>query len=341
MSRRATAGVVRPSRRTRAEAQEVRRDAGRTLHPADAGRQQRVVVAVLDEPPAGAVAVARSRDRRGRRRGPEREDEVVVVAEPLPGVEEHLAHPGGAAAAAVVVPEARAAALGDARGADRVQAAAVPLRRRLARHRRDPGVLEGGEEQGGAGRAVAPAVGDLVHVGLRRDHVGHHEAAVARVTEGDEVLRAAARRVHQVRAVELDAGDGERGGDPGQPVRPVGHLLSPRSARRQCSAAGRRASRCRPRPAPPPPAGGRPCGRPARPRPARRAGAPRAAPSRSPAVPRVASLMRASGGTAAGAIHGCCQPSSVASSASRATALVRAGRAERGEDAEVLTRPSK
>ncbi len=108
-----------------------------------------------------------------------------------------------------------------------MQAAAVPLRRRLARHPVDTGVLEGGEEQGRAGRAVAPAVGDLVHVGVRRDHVGHHEAAVARVTEGDEVLRAAARRVHQVRAVELDTGDGEGGRDPGQPVRPVGHLHVP------------------------------------------------------------------------------------------------------------------
>ena len=38
------------------------------------------------------------------------------------------------------------------------------------------------------------------------------------------MLRPAARRVHQVGAVELGAGDGERGRDPGEPVRPVGHL---------------------------------------------------------------------------------------------------------------------
>src|SRR5687768_7261548 len=68
------------------EPQEVRRDACGALHPADAGWEQRVVVAVLGEAPAGAVSLHhRALDERVTEDLGERQ--VVVDAEPLPGVE--------------------------------------------------------------------------------------------------------------------------------------------------------------------------------------------------------------------------------------------------------------
>ncbi len=142
------------------------------------GREQGVLVAVLGEAPAGAVVVDHGAGDEGVAEHL-REDEVVVLAAPLPGVEEDVTDPRGAAAAAVVVPEAGAQPLGDAGGADAVQAASLPLGGRLPRDGFDACVLEGGEEQRGAGRAVAPGVGHLVRVRVSRDLVREHEATVA------------------------------------------------------------------------------------------------------------------------------------------------------------------
>ena len=224
MSRRATAGVVRPSRRTRARRRRYAAMPAAALHPADAGREQRVVVAVLGEAPAGAIGPPRPRGRRARRRAPARRRgrRRPRAAARRRGTRRR---PRRCRSSGRRCPRSPG---GGARGCPRCGSLCRQRRchcgGRLARHLVDAGVLEGGEEQGRAGRAVAPGVGDLVHVGVRRDDVGHHEAAVARVTEGDEVLGPAARRVDEVRPVELGTGDGEGGRDAGQAVRPVRHL---------------------------------------------------------------------------------------------------------------------
>jgi hypothetical protein len=82
------------------------------LHPARAGWEQGIVVAVLDEPPVDVVAVVdRTFDQSVTEA--DREGEVVVLAAALPDVEHDVADARGPAAAPVVVPEAGAEALGD------------------------------------------------------------------------------------------------------------------------------------------------------------------------------------------------------------------------------------
>ena len=118
-------------------------------------------------------------------------------------------------------------ALGQPGGADAVQAAPLPGRRGLARHLVDARQGQGGEEAGGARRAVAPAVGELLGVGVRRPrHLHRHpEAVVTGVAERDQVLGAAAGGIDEVRSVELGPGERQHVRDAGQAVRPVGHLV--------------------------------------------------------------------------------------------------------------------
>src|SRR5687768_15108019 len=70
-----------------ADAEEERRDPSSPLHPAHPGRQQWLLGVVLDEPPPGVAALAhRSLDQGVGQ--PPGELEVLVVASPLPRVEE-------------------------------------------------------------------------------------------------------------------------------------------------------------------------------------------------------------------------------------------------------------
>ena len=122
-------GVVRPSREHAGEPEEVRRDAGRALHPADAGREERVGVAVLGEAPAAAVRRRRPPGRRAR--PPSTCAKARSSSTPSRCQASRNTSPTPA------VPQQRPSlsqkpgrqALGDAGGADAVQAAALPLRR--------------------------------------------------------------------------------------------------------------------------------------------------------------------------------------------------------------------
>src|SRR5689334_2621010 len=88
-------------------------------------------MAMLHEPPARAGLVAegaldeRVSHHAGRLQQSGGPRLVMVV---LRGVEQHVTYPGGAAAAAVIVPEPRAKSPGDTGGQDRVQASS-PQRR--------------------------------------------------------------------------------------------------------------------------------------------------------------------------------------------------------------------
>src|SRR5215211_4833603 len=112
-----TAALVEQAR----DAEEEGRYASRPLHPAHARRQQRVFVAVLDETPVrpALTVVDRAADNGLGERHHERKVLVLTVA--LPDIEDHVADTCRATTAAVVVPEARVAALGDARPPQGVQ----------------------------------------------------------------------------------------------------------------------------------------------------------------------------------------------------------------------------
>src|SRR5215475_12788444 len=81
---------------------------------------------------------------------------AVVV---LRGIEQHVAYPGGAAAAAVIVPEPRAKSSGDTGGQDRVQASSPQRCQVKPGHLVHSGVRQGGEQQRSSGRPMAPGVG--------------------------------------------------------------------------------------------------------------------------------------------------------------------------------------
>jgi hypothetical protein len=127
VSIRATAGAA-PVVEGARQAEEVRRDAGGALHPARAGRQQRLFGAVLDETPVHVVAVGDGALDQGVAE-PHREVEVALLALTLPEGEHHVADAGGATAPAVVVPEAGVGPLGDAGGLEGVHAGALPVGR--------------------------------------------------------------------------------------------------------------------------------------------------------------------------------------------------------------------
>ena len=228
MSIRATASAARPCRADARAAEQERRDPGGALHPADARRQQRLGVAVLDEPPAARGPRRPAPGRRGCRRGAAR-TEVVVVAEALPGVEQDVAHAGRAAAASVVVPEARDAAARECRRSGRCAGSAgARTAGGSPATSSTPAWSRAAEQQGRAGRAVAPGVGHRRRGrGLSGMHARHDEPVVAGVRERDQVLGAAAGGVDQVGPVELDTGGRQRGRDPGEAVREVRHLAAP------------------------------------------------------------------------------------------------------------------
>ena len=153
----------------------------------------------------------------GRRRSPSA----------LPGVEEHVADARRAAAAAVVVPEAGLQPLGQAGVADAVQAAALPAAGRLTRHlvdagrARGPGTAATCRRRRGTSRRRTSVSAS----GGRARCSRHHEAAVAGVAEGDQVLGTTAGGV--------DAGPGARA------------RLRPGRARRRCRRGRARSSASR------------------------------------------------------------------------------------------------
>ncbi len=225
---RRTAGAVRALLQQPAEPDEHRGDAGGPLEPAHAGREQRIVRAVLHEPPAGEVA----RHDRALHEGVaehEGEGQVLVVPVVLPAVKEGVGHAGGAATATVVVPEARVPPRRDSRAPDRTEALPAPGRRRSAGDLFRAREVERGEEERGPGRPVAPAPGQLVLVGVPvRDVVGHGEPRDARSRKRHDVLRSTPGRLGDRGPLQDVAGDGQRGGDAGRPVREVRHLRPPR-----------------------------------------------------------------------------------------------------------------
>ena len=79
----------------------------------------------------------------------------------------------------VVVPEAGAQPLWDAGAEDRLEAALPQRVHVVSGDLEDAGVGQGGEQVGGAGGAVAPRVGDRLHLaGGRRDRVRDDEPSV-------------------------------------------------------------------------------------------------------------------------------------------------------------------
>ena len=230
VSIRATAAASRPCSRTRARRKRYAAIPAAPCIQPGAGRQERVVVAVLDEAPVDVVAVADRAvdDRVGER---DREGEVLVVPVPLPDVEHHVADARRTAAATVVVPEAGVPALGDARDLERVQARALPVVRRAAGHRGHPGAVEGGEQQRRAGRSVAPGVGEGVETLLAGDPVRRAAGRRrwCRRGRGGARRRAVAASTRSGRS-ERDAGRGERA----RRCRP-GRATSSASARRPAS----------------------------------------------------------------------------------------------------------
>ena len=210
-----------------AQPEQVCGDAGRPLHPAHSGRQQRLLVAVLEEAPV-RVSVRHDGPLDEGVPEPDREGELAVVAGPGVRVEEGVPHGCRAAAAAVVVPEPGPQPVRQAGHPDAVPAPRIPARRRLSRDLGDPGAVEGEEQHRGAGGTVAPAVRDGVgasRVG-RRDGQRDDEPAVGGVAESHEVLGTSSGGLDEVGAVELAARERQRGGDAGQPVRPVRQLGS-------------------------------------------------------------------------------------------------------------------
>ncbi len=101
------------------EPEEIGRDADGALHPARAGWQQGVCVAVLDKAPEGVIAVVDGAIDEGVTED-DCEGEVVIAAVALPGAEDDV---------------------GDPRDAQRVQTGSLQLvwRRRQRRRRRDRG----------------------------------------------------------------------------------------------------------------------------------------------------------------------------------------------------------
>ena len=105
-----------------------------------------------------------------------------------------------------------------------MQAGALPVVRRAARHRGNARPIEGGEEQRRARRSVAPAVRVGVETLLARDPALEPQPAVAGVSEREEVFGSAHGPRHQIGPLEGHARRRERAGDARLAVRPVRHL---------------------------------------------------------------------------------------------------------------------
>src|SRR4029450_5641133 len=85
---------------TRGETEQVGGDAGRTLHPTRARRQQWILVAVFDEAPEGVRAIIESATDEGVAEG-EGEGEVSITAVALPHVQHDITGARRSTAAAV------------------------------------------------------------------------------------------------------------------------------------------------------------------------------------------------------------------------------------------------
>src|SRR5262245_4736083 len=94
------------------ETEQIGGDAGRTLHPTRARRQQWIPVAEFDEAPEGVRAIIESATDEGVAEG-EGEGEVSITAVALPLVQHDIAGARRSTAAAVVVPEAWIEPLGN------------------------------------------------------------------------------------------------------------------------------------------------------------------------------------------------------------------------------------
>ncbi len=193
-----------------------------------------------------------------------------LVGAVLRGVQQDVPDPGGAAAAAIVVPESWAQALRDTGGHDRVQAPMAQPRDLQTGHAVHAGVSQCGEQVRGSGWPVAPGVGHRLHVtaGVRQG-VRDDEPAVFERAHGEQVLGALPRRRDEVITVQGCSGDRQRRGYPGGAVRVVRHPGRPARmhgppahqgcGQRPAGGPRHRSSRCRghahhrprPRPAPP------------------------------------------------------------------------------------------
>ena len=186
------------------------------LHPANAGWQQRLGFAVLQESPECA-AVRLDGPLHERLSQADGEGEVGLGTRPRPGIEEGVPDARGSAASAVVVPEAWSQPFGQAGGPHAVAATRIPAGGGLSRDLGDAGPVEGKEEQRRARRAVTPAVGD--GVGLRRvrrrDGERDCQPITGRVPERDEMLGTPPSSLDEVPAVQLGAGQREARGDAG------------------------------------------------------------------------------------------------------------------------------
>jgi hypothetical protein len=203
-------------------AEEEGRNTRCSLHPAHARWQQRLRVAVLDEPPVG-VGTRSHRALQQRVGEVQGEVEVIPFARALPRVEEGLAQSRRAAASPVVVPEAGVQARGQTGGADAVQASAVPRQRRRVGDVLDACVVESEEEQRGAGAALAPGVRELVLVvGVGGEVPGDAETLAAAIAQRDQVLGTPAARGGQVGTVQLGAGQRQGCRDAREAVRELG-----------------------------------------------------------------------------------------------------------------------
>ena len=117
-------GGASPLSEDAGQAEQEGGDPGGALHPRGARWKQRRVLAVLEEPPP-RPASSRRRARRGRPpwcAPPAAACRGRLAGAVLRGVEQDVPDPGGAAAAAVIIPETRAQPLRHTGGEDRVQA---------------------------------------------------------------------------------------------------------------------------------------------------------------------------------------------------------------------------
>ena len=226
-SARSTTGAVRPSSDDAGQAEQEGGDPGRALHPRGARRQQRRVLAMLQEPPARAGLVA---DRPLDQRVAHGACGGQQFARPAPGP----GSPGRRRAARRRRPRCRSSD----RRCPRTRGAAVAAHRRSrteCRHRRRSSVTSSPATSAtpacasAANRCevpagpVAPGVRHRLHLPRGgRDGVRDDEPAVVQRAHGEQVLRALARLHRRSRgARSASPGNGQRGGDAGRAVRVV------------------------------------------------------------------------------------------------------------------------
>jgi hypothetical protein len=152
---------------------------------------------MLEEPPMRAGFIADAALDEGVchliRSTQQRVDSLLVGAV-LGGVEQHVPHASGAAAATVVVPEPGPEPSWDAGGQDRVQASLPQPLHLETGYLVHAGVRQRREQVRGADRSVAPGIRHRLHVALGgRDGVRNDEAIVVQRAHAEQVLRALPR----------------------------------------------------------------------------------------------------------------------------------------------------